>query len=201
MREMSERLERDRELAQRYAAAHEDYLARRSQLGEVPEIAGVSAGGMPARVKCLHVLVAHSLGVGPGVNPLGDEALAMLDPWWERHPCSADAPGANGAPGAGLDIDGCRERAVSDGIRPRVAAVDCGTNSLRLLVADPGDDGRLIDVVRRMEIVRLGQGIDRTGVIAPEAMARTLAVIEEYAGQCRELGVGARAVRRDLGVA
>jgi hypothetical protein len=104
MREMSERLERDRELAQRYAAAHEDYLARRSQLGEVPEIAGVSAGGMPARVKCLHVLVAHSLGVGPGINPLGDEALAMLDPWWERHPCSADAPGANGAPGGGLDI-------------------------------------------------------------------------------------------------
>jgi exopolyphosphatase / guanosine-5'-triphosphate,3'-diphosphate pyrophosphatase len=77
---------------------------------------------------------------------------------------------------------------VSDGIR-RVAAIDCGTNSLRLLVADVGDDGRLVDVVRRMEIVRLGQGIDRTGVIAPEAMARTLAVTREYAGQCRALGV------------
>jgi exopolyphosphatase/guanosine-5'-triphosphate,3'-diphosphate pyrophosphatase len=74
------------------------------------------------------------------------------------------------------------------GIRPRVAAVDCGTNSLRLLVADVGDDGRLTDVVRRMEIVRLGQGIDRTGVIAPEAMARTLAVVGEYAEQCRALG-------------
>ena len=61
---------------------------------------------------------------------------------------------------------------MSDGIRPRVAAIDCGTNSLRLLVADVGDDGRLTDVVRRMEIVRLGQGIDRTGVIAPEAMAQ-----------------------------
>ena len=60
----------------------------------MPEVAGVSAGGMPARVKCLHVLVAHSLGAGPGVNPLGDEALEMLDPWWQRHPCSADAPGA-----------------------------------------------------------------------------------------------------------
>lgn len=78
---------------------------------------------------------------------------------------------------------------MSDSIRPRVAAVDCGTNSLRLLVADAGDDGRLIDVLRRMEIVRLGQGVDRTGVIAPEAMARTLAVVEEYAAQCRELGV------------
>ena len=71
-----------------YEAAHADYLARRAELGEVPEIAGVSAGGMPTRVKCLHVLVAHSLGAGPGVNPLGDEALAMLEPWWERHPCS-----------------------------------------------------------------------------------------------------------------
>ena len=78
---------------------------------------------------------------------------------------------------------------MSDGIRPRVAAIDCGTNSLRLLVADVGDDGRLVDVVRRMEIVRLGQGIDRTGVIAPEAMARTLAVTREYAEQCRALGV------------
>ncbi len=78
---------------------------------------------------------------------------------------------------------------MSDGIRPRVAAVDCGTNSLRLLVADVGEDGLLTDVVRRMEIVRLGQGIDRTGVIAPEAMARTLAVTREYADQCRALGV------------
>ena len=77
---------------------------------------------------------------------------------------------------------------MTDGIRPRVAAIDCGTNSLRLLVADVGDDGRLTDVVRRMEIVRLGQGIDRTGVIAPEAMARTLAVTREYAEQCRALG-------------
>ena len=72
---------------------------------------------------------------------------------------------------------------------PRVAAIDCGTNSIRLLVADVAPDGTLTDVVRRMEIVRLGQGIDRTGVIAPEAMARTLATTREYAAQCRELGV------------
>ena len=71
----------------------------------------------------------------------------------------------------------------------RVAAVDCGTNSIRLLVAEVGDDGALTDVVRRMEIVRLGQDIDRTGVIAPEAMERTLAATREYAAQCRELGV------------
>jgi hypothetical protein len=99
MREMTERLESDEALRERYAAAHVDYLERRSRLGDVPEIAGVSAGGMPARVKCLHVLVAHSLGAGPGVNPLGDEALALLDPWWERHPCSDDAPVSGDAPG------------------------------------------------------------------------------------------------------
>ena len=72
---------------------------------------------------------------------------------------------------------------------PRVAAVDCGTNSIRLLVADVDEAGRLVDVVRRMEVVRLGQGIDRTGVIAPEAMERTLAMSREYAEVCRRAGV------------
>ena len=73
----------------------------------------------------------------------------------------------------------------------RVASIDCGTNSIRLLVADVADvadDGRMSDVLRRLEIVRLGQDIDRTGVIAPEAMQRTLAVTRDYAEQCRELG-------------
>jgi exopolyphosphatase/guanosine-5'-triphosphate,3'-diphosphate pyrophosphatase len=71
----------------------------------------------------------------------------------------------------------------------RVGAIDCGTNSIRLLVADVDTaTGTLVDVVRRMEVVRLGHGVDRTGVIAPEAMARTLAMTREYAAQCRELG-------------
>ena len=87
MREMTERLRDDDGLAARYRAAHEDYLRRRAALGDVPEIAGVSAGGMPDRVKCLHVLVAHALAAGPGVNPLGDEALAALPPWWAGGPC------------------------------------------------------------------------------------------------------------------
>lgn len=89
MREMTARLERDATLRAAYGSAHEDYLARRAELGHVREIDGVSAGGMPARVKCLHVLVAHSLAVGRGVNPLGDEALAMLDDWWEPTSCAA----------------------------------------------------------------------------------------------------------------
>jgi exopolyphosphatase/guanosine-5'-triphosphate,3'-diphosphate pyrophosphatase len=71
--------------------------------------------------------------------------------------------------------------------------VDCGTNSIRLLVAEIDETGSLTDVVRRMEVVRLGAGVDRTGAIEPEAMARTLAMARQYAGQCRELG--AEAVR------
>lgn len=71
----------------------------------------------------------------------------------------------------------------------RVGAVDCGTNSIRLLVADVDPaTGSLTDVLRRMEVVRLGHGVDRTGLIAPEAMQRTLAMAQEYAVQCRELG-------------
>jgi uncharacterized protein len=87
MREMTERLQGDPELARAYGAAHEDYLRRRGELGDVFELEGVSAGGMPRRVKCLHVLVGHSLAVGPGVNPLGDEALEALGSWWAAGPC------------------------------------------------------------------------------------------------------------------
>ena len=78
MAEMTTRLGEDADLAARYADAHEAYLADRRALGEVEEIDRVSAGGMPTRVKCLHVLVAHALGAGPGVNPLGDEAIELL---------------------------------------------------------------------------------------------------------------------------
>jgi uncharacterized protein len=87
MREMTERLKTDEALAAAYRSAHEAYLARREQIGSVDEIAGISAGGMPTRVKCLHVLVAHSLAAGRGVNPLGDEALDRLEPWWSAGPC------------------------------------------------------------------------------------------------------------------
>jgi uncharacterized protein len=87
MAEMTSRLRSDDELAARYRTAHQAYLARREQIGHVPELAGVSAGGMPGRVKCLHVLVAHALAAGPGVNPLGDEALGELPDWWAAGPC------------------------------------------------------------------------------------------------------------------
>ncbi|MDX3244135.1 MULTISPECIES: Ppx/GppA phosphatase family protein [unclassified Streptomyces] len=71
----------------------------------------------------------------------------------------------------------------------RVAAVDCGTNSIRLLVADADPvTGELVELDRRMTIVRLGQGVDRTGRLAPEALERTFAACREYAAVIKELG-------------
>ncbi|WP_431956793.1 exopolyphosphatase [Nocardia lijiangensis] len=71
----------------------------------------------------------------------------------------------------------------------RVAAIDCGTNSIRLLVADVLADGRLADVHREMRIVRLGQGVDATGSLAPEAIERTRVALAEYTGLMRDAGV------------
>ena len=76
MREMTDRLGHDPELAAAYRRAHESYLAERDDVE--PLGTTFSGGGMPDRVKCLHVLMAHALAKGRGVNPFGDEALAML---------------------------------------------------------------------------------------------------------------------------
>lgn len=88
MAQMNQRLASDPDLSKAYAAAHEQYITARSALGiDVVEIENISAGGMPERVKCLHSLVAHSLSVGAGINPLGDEALEQLPQWWLDEPC------------------------------------------------------------------------------------------------------------------
>jgi hypothetical protein len=92
MREMTERLGEDEALAAGYRRAHEAYLAARAAIASetghsIPEIAGVSAGGMPDRVKCLHVLAGQALAQGRGVNPLGDEVLDALGEWWAAGPC------------------------------------------------------------------------------------------------------------------
>ncbi|BAL85979.1 hypothetical protein AMIS_7590 [Actinoplanes missouriensis 431] len=92
MRDMQERLSTDPELAKRYQAAHEDYLERRTAIEDVPEIAHVSAGGMPDRVKCLHVHLGHALAAGPGVNPFGDEVRDAIGPYWSGGSCVASAP-------------------------------------------------------------------------------------------------------------
>lgn len=103
MRAMTRRLGEDPELASAYRAAHRDYLDRRDAIEEVPEIAGVSAGGMPDRVKCLHVQVAHALAAGPGVNPFGDQALEMIGQWWRAGPCVPAGDERDGRAGGGGD--------------------------------------------------------------------------------------------------
>lgn len=82
MVEFNEMLAADEELRAQYQRAHEQYIEDRDSVGEVPEVAGVSAGGMPTRVKCLHALIGHALAAGPGVNPIGDLALERSDLAW-----------------------------------------------------------------------------------------------------------------------
>ncbi len=91
MREMNARLAQEPDLAQRYRRAHDRYLARRDGIEHVAEIDGVSAGGMPTRLKCLHVQLAHRLAEGPGVNPFGDETFDRVAPWWTDGPCVPSA--------------------------------------------------------------------------------------------------------------
>lgn len=91
MPEMQQRLSDDEDFRAAYLAAHERYLAERESLDVVEEIAGVTAGGMPTRVKCLHALAAHSLVAGPGVNPVGDWALELSS--WSPERCVCANPG------------------------------------------------------------------------------------------------------------
>ena len=110
MNEMTESLGTDSELAAAYQKAHESYIAARDAIGAragtgpVPEIAGISAGGMPTRVKCLHVLIGHALAAGPGVNPLGDQALAAAAPWWTADTCHCEGAWDNQAPVPNKDL-------------------------------------------------------------------------------------------------
>jgi len=85
MTKLQDQLAQDENLAKNYQSAHLSYLSDRAELGLVDEIEGISAGGMPTRVKCLHSLVAHSLAKGPGVNIIGDLALQACS--WSPSRC------------------------------------------------------------------------------------------------------------------
>ena len=183
MRAMTGRLAHDEDLRRSYEAAHQDYLARRRQAalesGIEPLPPGTqSAGGMPERVKCLHAIVAHELAV-PGAQPArpgsGRCCRTVVGGWAVRNNHAERSRRAFPR----VRLPRCDER------RPmtrRVAAIDCGTNSIRLLVADVDPErGTLTDVDRRMEIVRLGQGVDTSGRLAPEALDRTMHALSGYA--------------------
>jgi hypothetical protein len=85
MTKLQDQLAQDDDLAKNYQSAHLSYLSDRAELGLVEEIEGISAGGMPTRVKCLHSLVAHSLAKGPGVNIIGDLAIEACS--WSPSRC------------------------------------------------------------------------------------------------------------------
>ncbi len=91
MRELQDDLAADDELRGAYRRAHEAYLRDRAAFGYVPEIDGISAGGMPQRVKCLHALAGHALAAGPGVNPIGDAAIERST--WSPARCVCAHPG------------------------------------------------------------------------------------------------------------
>ena len=92
MVEFTELLESDEDIRAQYQRAHEAFLADRAQFGDVPEVDGISSGGMPTRVKCLHALAGHALAAGPGVNPIGD--LALERSAWSPQRCECEDPGA-----------------------------------------------------------------------------------------------------------
>ncbi|ORX44629.1 DUF501-domain-containing protein [Piromyces finnis] len=88
MKEMTKEIAADENLREAHQKAHDSYIQRRNLLGEVPEIANISAGGMPTHVKCLHSLVGYSLAAGKGVCPIGDKALEMMN--WDTSVCHCE---------------------------------------------------------------------------------------------------------------
>lgn len=90
----------DADTAEQYRHAHQAYLDDRESIEHVEEIAGISAGGMPTRVKCLHALVGHALAAGPGVNPIGDLALERAD--WSPSRCECRAYDEDADAGVGV---------------------------------------------------------------------------------------------------
>lgn len=210
MEDLAERLASDEAFAASHRRAHDDYLGRRRDvanaagIGVVPEIEGISAGGLPTRVKCLHALVGHSLVAGPGVNLAGDAALeemrarglidqnfawlsaTHLPPLTRHTPNSGSAPSENGGEATPVPA---RQANRSVPEMRRVAAIDCGTNSIRLLIADvpvtqsSADARDLVDLDRDMVITRLGEGVDQTGELSEAAVDRTLKAARVYQGR------------------
>ena len=159
---LSERVAAEPDLAAAHAAAHASYLAQRDAMARLPGDPGV--GGLP----------------GPGEVP----PRSVCPPGrYRRRPGRPDRqPGRR--PGR-LPVP-----ASTQGLMARLAALDVGTNSTRLLVADV-EDGAIV-ATHRYVITRLGKGVDRTGRFDPAALARTLEVLAGYAETCRRLGAGRR---------
>jgi exopolyphosphatase/guanosine-5'-triphosphate,3'-diphosphate pyrophosphatase len=158
IRRLDRQAEADPDLRVSLRRAHEDYASERGTFHPGAEGWG-GVGGTSRGIKCLHAHYAHQ--VAGGRDPIGAWVAARL----RDEPPHLEKPGR------------------------KIAAVDLGTNSIRLLVAKavPGEP-ELRELARDMVITRIGQGVDATGQIAPEALRRTVAVLERYRRRARALG-------------
>lgn len=198
MRQYNDLLHADASVAYRYEQAHQQYLEFRHELAQrlsdsEEHIATMSAGGMPVRVKCLHALLAQTLIMGRGVNPIGDLALDRIAQEFSPTVCRCSTPWDEVCD----EHDDNNNQQIQDGhqtltnVSPVqalpesrsvcVAAIDCGTNSIRLKITRVDEHGMHDIVPRMLRVVRLGQDIDRTHCFSDEALDRVKCAAEEFA--------------------
>lgn len=218
MRECNELLKNDANIAEQYAKAHEIYKLFRHNLAirlsdSEEHISDVSAGGMPVRVKCLHAILAQTLVMGSGINPIGDMVLARISSEFDPCVCrcttpwsddsaecdsevinnidNSDASSSDASSSNSDNSNSYNSKNVVENMKYTesqkskksvcVAAIDCGTNSIRLKIARVNDHGMTDIVPRMLRVVRLGQGIDETHKFSNEALERVKAAAHEFA--------------------
>ena len=213
MRECNELLKNDANIAEQYAKAHEIYKLFRHNLAirlsdSEEHISDVSAGGMPVRVKCLHAILAQTLVMGSGINPIGDMVLARISNEFDPGICRCITPWSDDSTECDSEIinnidnsdasssdasssNSDNSKNVVENMKYTesqkskksvcVAAIDCGTNSIRLKIARVNDHGMTDIVPRMLRVVRLGQGIDETHKFSNEALERVKAAAHEFA--------------------
>ena len=196
MRECNDLLKNDVKIAEQYKNASESYKAFRHALAlrlkdSEEHILDISAGGMPDRVKCLHALLAQTLVMGKGVNPIGDIVLNRIVDEFNPSVCRCTIPWIDDASYDASKVSDDVSKDVSKVSKISkcevsnksvcVAAIDCGTNSIRLKIARVDSHG-ITDIVPRMlRVVRLGEGIDETHQFSCDALQRVKAAAQEFA--------------------
>ena len=192
MKECNDLLNNNEDVAKKYEQAHKTYLEFRKELANrlndsEEHIKNMSAGGMPVRVKCLHALLAQSLVMGKGVNPIGDMVLNKISSEFSPDVCKCTTPWGDDDYSQVENEKYCNPGLKNDDLKVPsgnsvcVAAIDCGTNSIRLKIAKVDANGMKDVVPRMLRVVRLGQGIDETHMFASDALERVKDAAKEFA--------------------
>lgn len=192
MKECNDLLNNNEDVAKKYEQAHKTYLEFRKELANrlndsEEHIKNMSAGGMPVRVKCLHALLAQSLVMGKGVNPIGDMVLNKISSEFSPDICKCTTPWGDDDYSQVENEKYCNPGLKNDDLKVPsgksvcVAAIDCGTNSIRLKIAKVDANGMKDVVPRMLRVVRLGQGIDETHMFASDALERVKDAAKEFA--------------------